>query len=216
MDTATAARALGMSERRVRQLLTDGALTGTQLSGGTWIVDSASVRDRMGAVARRGRPWNEDIVWRTIVALSAGDPAPAAVARRIQANDTATLAAKLGQATAVRRYLADDLDEVKRALLLTGSSAIGQLTDDTVEGSPELHGYAVDDVVYDLDLLKDAEGEVVLHAFKSGRNRLEETDAVPLALIAVDCAKDASVRVRRVGIEALETMRSRWLAAHTR
>lgn len=59
---------LGVSDRRVRQLLASGELMGQQL-GRAWVIDSAAI-DRLRA-KRVGRPWSAASAW-AVLELAAG------------------------------------------------------------------------------------------------------------------------------------------------
>ena len=70
MSAADAAKALGVSLERVRQLIRDGRLDARQVSG-RWLVDPNSV-DRLAHEQRRaGRPWAATRAW-GLLALAAG------------------------------------------------------------------------------------------------------------------------------------------------
>jgi hypothetical protein len=65
-----AARRLGRSEARVRQLLRSGALSGERMSG-VWLVDATAIRERESFAPGRGRPLAPAHAWRVITAVDA-------------------------------------------------------------------------------------------------------------------------------------------------
>ncbi|TDD65399.1 DNA-binding protein [Jiangella aurantiaca] len=65
-----AARRLGRSEARVRQLLRSGALSGQRVSG-VWLVDATAIRERESNAPRPGRPLAPAHAWRVITAVDA-------------------------------------------------------------------------------------------------------------------------------------------------
>lgn len=71
LGVAEAASELGVSARRVRQMLADGVLAGEQV-GRAWVIDSEHLRQ---AVLRRppiGRPWSPASAW-SLLALADGE-----------------------------------------------------------------------------------------------------------------------------------------------
>lgn len=69
-----AAARLGVSDRRVRQLLEAGTLAGRRF-GSQWLVDAASLRDTDRRRRSRGRPLNACNAWKLIV-LASGQELP--------------------------------------------------------------------------------------------------------------------------------------------
>ncbi|SDT36684.1 helix-turn-helix domain-containing protein [Jiangella sp. DSM 45060] len=65
-----AARRLGRSEARVRQLLRSGALPGERVSG-VWLVDATAIRERGSYALGPGRPLAPPHAWRVITAIDA-------------------------------------------------------------------------------------------------------------------------------------------------
>jgi hypothetical protein len=70
MGVAEAARRLGRTEARVRQLLRSGALAGQRVSG-VWLVDAAAVHERATAAPEPGRPLTPGHAWQAVMAVSA-------------------------------------------------------------------------------------------------------------------------------------------------
>jgi Transcriptional regulator, AbiEi antitoxin, Type IV TA system len=70
VDVASAAQDLGVSSGRVRQLLANGQLEGV-LVGSRWLVDPASVHERL--TASTSRPYSERIAWAMLWELTGRD-----------------------------------------------------------------------------------------------------------------------------------------------
>ncbi len=60
MDTASAARLLGVSQHRVRELAAGGSLGGRQVSG-RWLLNESAVKARIANVP--ARPYSERMAW---------------------------------------------------------------------------------------------------------------------------------------------------------
>ena len=72
MTVADAARKLGVSEQRTREMLRGGELRGRQL-GRSWLVDANSVQRRCAEHVGAGRVWSEYTVKAIVCALSDGE-----------------------------------------------------------------------------------------------------------------------------------------------
>ncbi|GAA1056946.1 hypothetical protein GCM10017608_10380 [Agromyces luteolus] len=223
-----AARRLGISRRRVAELWHAGALRGSKNSAGLSI-ELASVHERELIGAIPGRPWSGDIVWEVIAILSgeAGTPTDTSEAsRRILKHDSPDLARRMVAAVDVERYDARDLerdrDDIRRSLALTGASALDRIERDRAarvvdqQEGQSIHGYVRHDdasrdaFLEEFDLVPSPTGDVFLHRFKSGTPRI--ADETPAALVAADCTRSTTTRIRRAGLDALERMRNAWLA----
>lgn len=226
-----AARRLGISRRRVAELWHAGALRGTKNSTGLSI-DLASVHERELLGAIPGRPWSEDVVWEVIAILS-GEASSTAdtseASRRILKHGSTELARRMVAAVDVERYDARDLerdrDAIRRSLALTGASALDRI----VQGlgvrvvdqqlGQSIHGYlrhddaSRDAFFAEFDLVPSPTGDLILHRFKSDTPRV--ADETPAALVAADCTRSTTTRIRRAGLDALERMRNAWLAKRT-
>src|SRR5712692_8787509 len=67
-----AARALGVSGRRVRAMVRDGVLAGRR-SGGRWLIRRTDVEQRVRQRRRPGRPLSQRKAWALVSKLSGGD-----------------------------------------------------------------------------------------------------------------------------------------------
>lgn len=219
LSVADAARRLGISEQRTREMVRRNELRGRRIGNRTWLVDTASVRDRVQADVGRGRPWAEHTVDAIIAALSDGSRIDAKSAARLRVTDTDQLWRKLAQRVTVRRFTTRRTDLVREHLSLTGESAIDEIGEHLVGQSRVLHGYLRDidleDLIDDAGLVEDSEGDVAIHDLRGVRTAGDDGVHARRALIAVDCARAGATRVRGAGIRALGEMKQAWLAKST-
>lgn len=218
LPVADAAKLLNVSQRRVRQMLAAGALSGRRL-GSVWLVDEASARD----VARRrraaGRPMSVENAWKAMVLASGcdlprGHGADRARLRRLldmrgglgpllsafgQRGDPVRLRAHPG---VLSRLAGND------AVVLSGASAALHYGLDLVAAN-DLEGYtrvgALDRLEQKYALERDAYGNVLL--------RLVPDDVwipagkhAPLAAVAVDLVESRDPRSRELGLQLIEDL----------
>jgi len=216
ISTNEAARRLRVTPQRVLAMLHDELLTGRQV-GRTWLVDEASVAARASLPASAGRPWTTATVHRVIDALSDGRKLSQRDTALVRRTDAGELAVKVGQAITVRRYATKWRERVDAHLILTGESALDRITAEpgrnlhaTVRG---IHGYvhnadAFNTLATTARLVEDSTGDVFIYRI---RDDLFPWTEAPIALVAADCVRSASTRVRSAGLEALQQMREQWL-----
>ena len=223
VTAAEAAKLLGVSRRRVAELFRTGDLRGRKLSSGDLSIDVASVHEREFLGAFDGRPWSEDVIWEIVSALSRpSSEVGANVGGRVASTDAGQLGRRITSAVTTRRFHARNSARVRDELHLTGESATdalaspGSAYDRVVGSSRAIHGYAADTerFIQEHELVEDLSGEVVLYRFRSGADRVHA--ATPIALVGADCLRSANTRIRGAGVDALERMRSAWLAQRTR
>lgn len=135
----------------------------------------------------------------------------------IMRTSTDELAAKIGQAITVRRYSTKWMERVAEHLTLTGESAIDRITTEPGRqlhaGARGLHGYvrsggSLRALTSAARLVEDSTGDVFVYRIRDDAFPWQET---PVALVAADCFRSTSTRVRSVGIDALGQMRAQWL-----
>lgn len=219
VTTVEAAEMLDVSRQRVDQMLRDGILTGRQVNSRMWLVELKSVHDRNRAGRLAGRPWQSETVWTAALALTNRCSVKADIANRILRNDIETLAGRIAQQVQVRRYAAKSTRDVAGNLALTGESAINRLGTDIIGSSATVHGYArgdIGDVIDELGLVENEDGNVALYSFSGGNERFQGMEHAPEALIAIDCIRSTTTRVRSAGLNALERMTEQWLASTTK
>ncbi|AXH36860.1 hypothetical protein DVJ78_16880 [Humibacter sp. BT305] len=215
ISTLEAAARLGVSQERVGQMLRQGTLDGRRLGPRSWLVDLDSVHQRARLAPRDGRPWSRKTVDDIIASMSSLKHPPARTREIISRTSTDDLWRKIAQIVEVRRFSPRDLAAASRHLALTGPSALSEIGDELVGAAKVVHGYpkgmGLNDLIEVAELVEDPEGKVAVHHFLDGPDPWRPQHA----LIAVDCARDSSARVRQVGMDALERMRSRWPVRNT-
>lgn len=196
-------------------------LVGRQIDGHIWQIDATSVQDRARADAGNGRPWADHTVEAIVEALSDGIKIDPKSAYRLRRTETNQLWRKIAQAFTVRRYNARNLDTLHPHLALTGESAIEQIGERLVGQARSLHGYlhgmSLQEFIDEAGLVAAGDGDLVVYQLRSGGMydggaSWIGDEYARRALIAVDCARSASTRVRSTGIRALDEMRNTWLA----
>jgi hypothetical protein len=212
VPAAEAGTQLGVTRRRVSDLWRAGELRGRKHSSGLLIdLDSVHEREALGSVS--GRPWQEDVVWGVIGALSGKSAhSPSTVERRIVSNDALTLGRRIANSVTTTRFEARDPERVSRALALTGESAIDRIdgvSHERLLGKVDvIRGYArqpLSQLKEEYDVIESFSGSIIVHAFRSGTVRVQHV--TPRALVAADCLRSTRTRVRRVGLDALSSMR---------
>lgn len=216
ISTKDAALRLQVSPQRVLVMLREGQLTGRRV-GSTWLVDEASVTARIALNASAGPPWTTKTTVRILDALSDQRtlaPRERALVRRLEPVD---LARKIAQAITVSRYTTRWMEDVPSHLELTGESAIGRITPEPWQklhsSFHAVHGYVRDaESIHRVEraarMVPDSEGAVFVYSFKGSSFPWSRT---PVALIAADCMRSTSTRVRSAGLTALGEMRQQWL-----
>lgn len=219
LTTDEAAQRLGVTPRRIVQLLNQRLLEGRQVQR-DWLVSASSVRQREALTTARGRPMTPQTTRALIEALDSGTSLPARQGILLHSRNAELLSSAIAHAVSVETFMTRDPQLVLERLHLTAESALQRLTTGAGESlagqSQEIHGYprstSMEDLIDDAMLVRSDEGTVHVYQFRDGLFPWEET---PTALIAVDSARSVSSRVRAVGIDALETKRTEWLAKHT-
>lgn len=216
ISTKEAARRLQVSPQRVLSLLHNELLIGRQV-GRTWLVDEASVAARASLASSAGRPWTTATVRRVVDALSEGRRLKKRDAGLVARTNAEGLAVRIGQAVTVHRYSTKWMERVVERLTLTGESAIDRITTEPWRNlhakAYGIHGYVrgddtLDSIVAAARLVEDSTGDVFIHRIRDDSFSWPHT---PTALVAADCFRSTSTRVRSVGAEALSQMREQWL-----
>ncbi|MYI55593.1 MAG: helix-turn-helix domain-containing protein [Acidimicrobiia bacterium] len=217
-SVAAAAEELGVSPRRVRQMLLRGALAGQRV-GGVWVVDEPALRLAERARRPAHRPWTAAAAW-AVLALAcgeepAGSPAAGSRARERYARGLGELLDQLRERAALRWFYAHpaavpriaDRDGVVR----TAASA-----------APD-HGLALAgtgplDAYIRAGELATLLNEVPMEEGADPHNvrlRTVQDDcwpfppgavAAPLPVVALDLAESLNARERRLGAEILASL----------
>lgn len=226
LTTTAAARRLHVTRQHLAELLKSGKLAGEQLEDGRWIVSSRSVSEYQAADSGRGRRWSADTSWALLAELDSHstnrltESTAARVRARIRNTDSEVLARKVASRTTTRTYAADDRRKTAAEMILTGRSAAEQLGTDLVRQDRIVEGYlayareGVDAFARRHLLIPDLDGDVVI--FDRPDFVRFDGDVAGDAVVAADLARSADTRERSAGVAALEGMRQRWLAAHTK
>ena len=110
MAVGDAAERLGLSERRVRQMLADGVLRGERI-GRSWVVEQSAIDAIADERPSVGRPWQPRSAW-ALLAVAGGDEAEGSAVERFRARDRlaehglAGLVGRLSARAVVRRFYA--------------------------------------------------------------------------------------------------------------
>lgn len=218
MDVTTddAAERLGVSRRRVVEMLRLGELAGKRVHR-TWIVDLASVQDKVLTRGTGGRPLSAESARTIIELLSFGGSGDKKKLRnKAMLRSTPSFAAALAQAVVVRRFETRRPELAAPHLHPTGESALDALTEglgeELVGSSRAIHGYlrdiSLDELIDEAMLVPSGSGDVAVYGFRDGVFPWDDT---PRALIAVDASRSRYARVRDAGLRALDHMRSPWV-----
>jgi hypothetical protein len=222
--TRDAALALGVSQRQVTDLLRAGKLAGEQLSDGTWLVTPRSINERQSVNAGAGRTWSAASSWALLGELSGqsstglSQSTLARIRRRIRTSTAEEIARKVASRTIAHRYAADSITKTASELVLTGKSAADVIDTELTSQTQVVEGYLRDETLESFArrhlLSADDNGEVTIYERHDSLNF--DGHHAPDAVIAADLARSTSTRERSAGLAALEEMRQRWLAKHTR
>ena len=222
--TKDAAVALGVSQRQVTDLLRAGKLAGEQLSDGTWLVTLRSISERRSLNAGAGRTWSVASSWALLSELSGqsstglSQSTLARIRRRIRSSTADEIARKVASRTVAHRYTADSMAKTASELVLTGRSAADVIDTELTSQTQVVEGYLRDETLDSFArrhlLSADNNGDVTIYERPESLNF--DGRYAPDAVIAADLARSTSTRERSAGLAALEEMRQRWLAKHTR
>jgi hypothetical protein len=222
--TKDAAVALGVSQRQVTDLLRAGKLAGEQLSDGTWLVTPRSINERKSVNAGAGRTWSAASSWALLGELSGQSSTGlsqstfARIRRRIRTSTAEEIARKVASRTIAHRYAADSIAKTASELVLTGKSAADVIDSELTSETRMVEGYlreeTLESIVRRHLLSADDNGDVTIYERDDSLNF--DGRYAPDAVIAADLARSTSTRERSAGLVALDEMRQRWLAKHTR
>ena len=222
--TKDAALALGVSQRQVTDLLRAGKLAGEQLSDGTWLITPRSISERRALNTGAGRTWSAVSSWALLGELSGHSStgiSPSTVARirrRIRTSTAEEIALKVASRTMAHRYTADSIVKTASELVLTGRSAADVIDTELTGQTKVVEGYVRGETLESFArrhlLSLDNSGDVTIYEHLDSLNFTGRY--APEAVIAADLVRSTLTRERSAGVAALEDMRQRWLAIHTR
>lgn len=218
---ADAARRLGVTRRHLNDLLTSGEIDGRKLSSGAWMINTDAIarfeRLRKGA----GRRMAPETAWAVLFELSGIRatwlPARtyARVRERIRDDTGEDIAAAVAYRAKSHAFHADgaELDDI----VPTGVSALEVLDTGLIGSFTSVMGYLPAGFTF-----QEYADKHLLFADPAGPDvLLENTSPVPLAgpqpaVVAADLALSGDARERQAGIDALENLRAKWLAANSK
>jgi excisionase family DNA binding protein len=208
-----AAEMLGVSDRRVRQMLADGVIAGERV-GRAWVIDADQVWSAKAQLPEVGRPWNASSAW-AVLALAGGedpdlDPIERSRARKRLAQGLPAILGRLGARAQRRRFYAHPgvlgrLGEAPQ-VVRSGLSASVDHDADLVAGEG-FEGYvrssALDVLVVKFALDGDApRPNVLLRVVHDAEWPFSQDQRVaPRAVVAVDLLDSDDPRARRAGAE---------------
>lgn len=220
VTTEEAAKRLGVSTRRVVDMLTRKQLAGQKVHR-SWLVSAAAVDERERLQHSHGRPVKAATARAVIDALSTGTALPVRQQAIVQRRRVEQLAAALARSVSMERFATRSPELAAEHLHFTGENALDQIVDhpaDALAGRDwQIHGYpkgmSYEELTDYAMLVRDDDNpRVVVYRFE---DEIFPWRSTPAALVAVDAARSEVSRVRAAGLEALERMRSRWLATLT-
>ena len=213
-SVAEAAQRLGVSERRVRQLLAGGKLRGERI-GRDWVVDSDDVERRRRVRRSAGRPWRPVAAW-VVLALADGQDADVPPVQRSRARrrlaerglvgladrlrDRATLRKFYGHPAAVERLIGEP-GVVAGGATAASDYGVGLVGGDVTEAYVSSRQLAVVAERYALE--EDPERPNLLLRVVDDHVWPFEADVkiAPRAVVAVDLLELDDDRSRRAGLE---------------
>lgn len=220
VSVADAARALGVSDRRIRALIRVGALAAQQV-GGRWLVSRANVERRVRRRGRPGRPLGERNAWALVARLSGAEWPELSpwdrsrLKKRLAKRSLLSLADELRDRAEPQLFRGDErVHERLREdpdIVLSGVNAAAEYgVDIRAPGSVEayVHRDRLHDLVYRYALrpAEIADANVVLRVVDGSVPRARQGVA-PVAAVALDLLESSDDRSRRAGRELARRLR---------
>lgn len=225
VTAAEVAGRLGLTDRRARMLLKDGAIAGRQLPSGEWLADND---DLIRYIQRRregtGRSLASATAWAILYELSGVNAAhllPRATYTRTRArirhSSAADLATAVARRTNTHRYRAANAEKAQADLISTARAASDLIASDLLPDTRRVAGYVppgttVADYARTHFMVADSAGHDVLY-----ENTAPGGLTRPLAaVVAADLAVSTDTRERSAGLDALDELKDAWQRSHTR
>jgi hypothetical protein len=214
---------LGLTRRRVVELLSSGDISGRRLANGIWIADADAVA-RYEILGNRGsgRTLDDDTAWGLLWELSAlapkwlGARTRSRVRQRLRESAATDLVKAVAKRTVERRFAAANAEHAATGLIQTGRAAAGVLNGNLIDDRRRVSGYVrsgtADEYAASHFMVADSYGQDVIY-----ENTLPfdfEGDVMPRAVVAADLARSTDARERSAGLRAIEELRRAWLSAH--
>ncbi|MXW61403.1 MAG: hypothetical protein F4003_06430 [Acidimicrobiaceae bacterium] len=217
VGVAEAAQELGVSDRRVRQMLANGHLRGERV-GRSWVLDSRVVQQAAAGRRRRGRPWSEASSWQLLSVAAGvlqveGSPSQLSRARARNLLGVERFADRLANRAVSCRFFAHSSVLVEMMagpdVVASGVSAlavhdVGLVVADQAEGYVRASRFAELIDKYALD--GSASRPNLLLRVVSDRNWpfADDQQHAPAVVVALDLLGAEDSRSRRAGRELLE------------
>jgi len=213
LGVAEAAEQLGVSARRVRQMLADGVLDGERV-GRAWIINREQLHQVAGLRPKVGRPWSPASAW-AVLALADGEqvdlsPVERSRAKKRLAQGLDHLVGRLAARCERRRFYAHPgvLDRLADEVVRAGISAAAHHGADLVIGE-SVEGYVrageIGQLVKQFGIDEHAERPNVLLRVLSDDVWPFEADQryAGRSVVGVDLLESEDPRSRRAGAELL-------------
>lgn len=214
MSVKDAAKALGVSGSRVRQILASGQLKGAMVSG-VWVVDGNALALYRAVPRLQQRRWDVATSWAALFALSGQETPwlhPSTLSRlrgRLRQLDVERLAALVATRTTTHRFRSANVAKAQADLLATGRAAtdvLAALGSGLLPDERRVCGYVtngtVDEYARAHFMSADVNGPDVLY---EATWPVEVKQPLP-AVVAADLARSADTRERSAGITALDRL----------
>jgi hypothetical protein len=213
LPVSDAARRLGVSEQRVRAMISVGAIE-AQKAAGAWWISTESLARAVALSRRAGRPYSPQSAW-SLLLIASGEPAAWAspkVRRRasvaLKEKGLAESFGKLGNRAEHHAFQAHSAElprlSGRKELMLSGVSAAADYRLG-LQGGNEAEAYvaadAIEHVAQQHGLVRGGEANVVLRAIPEGMWLVLRRPVAPIAAVLADLAEHANPRARRVGHE---------------
>lgn len=214
VSVSDAALRLGVSEQRVRAMVSAGAVEAEKVAG-VWLISVASLARALAVGRPGGRPFSLEGAW-SLLLIASGEPAEWAspkVRRRasmvLRERGLAACFGRLarrGERLSFRAHAAElPRLAAREELMLGGISAAGAHRLG-LQGGEEVEAYVAADAIEMLveshGLTAGGEGNVVLRVVPDEAWSAVRRPVAPLAAVLADLSEHPEARSRRVGIEA--------------
>lgn len=214
VSTSRVAKELNLTRRRVTELARSGNLDASYVAG-RWLIDASEVAKYRVLHRAVGRPWDSNLAWEMITALSGhGGNISARAELRLLNADASNFISQVQRLINVEWFEARNTVENDPHVFLTADSAITSIDQHVVGISKTLHLYTdVTQVARHFDATRYVQGNLAVYSWRDGINRVEES--TPPILIAVDAARSTDARVRAAGVNFVEQELRTWQEIHS-
>lgn len=214
VSVAESAEHLGVSPRRVRQMLADGLLVGRRI-GREWAVERRSLENLRHHRGPVGRPWRARSAW-AVLAMASGDHSDLSAvdrsraSRRLAEHGLVGLSAKLGARAELRPFyghpsvldrLAKESDVIRSGVSAAAEYEVDIVVSDFLEAYVPKASLAAVVSRYGLDSDSERPNILLRVVDDSVWPFAREMDFAPRPVVAVDLLEADDERSRRAGSE---------------